>query len=267
MQTNTSAEETPVASKPWVEPTLWPKPKISQFGPRATYETSGAKTGTILLGTLTILTAYGSFFLYQAEAKRHDGLLNHAQFVSAEVTDIRRDEDSRSARLTYTVGGETFSKRKSISRDLARSYPEGSKIPIVVSGTDPTVFRLISFTRSDAERELRRDIVLGSIFTLLFGLGTLGIRWSVRNSRRILSDWPATAALATSIKTTTGDEGSKSHHVEYQFRVNGETITGTTVSAQPIAVGDPFDVLYHPERPKKHYQRSMLFGVRLSEED
>lgn len=162
--------------------------------------------------------------------------------------------------IDFTFADEAGAVYNGNSSVPSEKYPElkpGSPVPVIYQANDPGA---VQWLYSDADhRDSLGRAWRGPLFGLLMVLGVVAVMdWHIRWERTFARTAVAAHGTVIEVKEQTGNKGSKSWAVTYEFRTPGlETRAGRAMIAvrsqvEGLQPGVPVVVLFDPVRPRRN---------------
>jgi hypothetical protein len=252
-------------------PFSWPRPGISEYGPRVIRPTRSTRVATGVFVSVAVGIALVGSIAVAAKANRNQALLREGRVISAQVVDksVRRN-DGRTYYLSYryTQAGQTVSDRAKVSPAVYDATSLGDPVEVTVLPAKPTVHRFGRITQGDAQRELRLGgLAVIGLFAWFGGLAWM-IRGASQRQARILTDWTATSGQVLDVRSNSSSGGNKVYRVRLRYRVPRQAPIETETKIQrpgkwEVGPGSFVDVLFDPEDPNRLRLREGLTLVEI----
>ena len=260
-------ESTEIAPAPIPVPSHWPRPSISEYGPRVVRITRETKIGSgILAGLAATIAIVGGGILMKTTEDGRELVRDGKVVVTRDVHTEAIRSESRKYWLYYKF---PFNGQVIEGRAKLRGVPGRiDSVALTVLPRNPSIHRVGTVDAATVQRS-----AIGGGTLVLFLTGLLGgLAWLIRvaagKEGQILTHWIATSALVLESKASTGAKSGTSYRMKLRYRVprQADMETEATVTRQvqwTVEAGTFLDVLYDPEDPSKARVRDSLTTAEI----
>ncbi len=253
-------------------PTTWPRPSISEYGPRVVRAKRSATIATAALAVVTVLPLLIGGTIAANRHEQNQRVLREARIVAAQIIgrQVRRgDKKTYRLQYRYVAAGQTHVDWEKVSREEYETTPDGSTADVTIASSRPELHRYGRFSEVDAQKEVLFAGLAGCLWLVSFGAAIAILRAAARRETVALSDWVATTAQVLTFKPTIKNQNGGTYALRLRYPVLREAPREIDVKVQrqkkwELQPGDTVDILFNPENPTKV---KVLEGLQFVEID